>query len=226
MGRLPSRWGTADPRAHAHGEQVLTALVALGAGASAGALARATATDRRTRGAWWVAAAVAAGAAAAIVGSAAPVPVASAGVAAGLAAAAVVDGSEGRVPVPIAYGTTAVSVVGLVLHGRLSGDWGAVGRAAGLTALLTAGCAALWVVRVMGFGDVRLATGTSAALLGGAAALAVFVWVAALLVGSVAVVRRLVGDAPGSRAGGRRLRPPVPFAPPLAVAWLVTVLFT
>ena len=203
---------------------MLTALLAVVAAALAGASVRATAATRRARHRWWIGAVAAAGATAAVVASDAPVPIASALVAAGLAACAVVDVSDGRIPTPLAYGTTAVSTVGLLAHAASADDWGAVGRALALTAVVAAVCALLWVTGVMGFGDVRLSWGTATAMMGGVPALAVFIWVAAAVVGGMAVARRMA-DAPSGRdeAAPRSPRRPVPFAPGLAVAWLVGV---
>ena len=111
----------------------------------------------------------------------------------------------------------------LVAHALLSGDLGGAVRAAALTGLLVAGCAALWVAGAMGFGDVRLATGTATGMLGGAAALLVVAGGGLVGAGLVAVRRRFV--APTVRRGHEAAasRRPVPFAPPLAVAWLVAV---
>ena len=152
------------------GGQVATALLAIAAGAVAAAAVRSTAGAVRTRGLWWVGALGAAGAAATVAVTGAPVPVGSAIAGAGLSAAAVVDAVEGRVPTGVAFGTAVVACGSLVAHALLSGDLGGAVRAAALTGLLVAGCAALWVAGAMGFGDVRLATGTATGMLGGATA--------------------------------------------------------
>ena len=133
---------------------------------------------------WWVAGLAAAGSTAGVVATGGPVPVGTALVGAGLAAASVVDAVEGRIPTSVARATTAASCGALVVHGHSSGDWGSVVAAVGSTALLAGLCLALWLAGVAGFGDVRLATGTSTALFGGLPALLVFLWIAVAAVGA------------------------------------------
>lgn len=224
----PTAGDDRDEDVHAHGGPVLTALLAVAAGAVAATAIRRTARDARARLLWWVGAAGAAAAAIAVAASGAPVPVGSAFAGAGLVAAAVVDGVEGRVPAVLAYGTAVVAGGSLAAAAVLSGDPGAAVRAAALTGVLVAGCAVLWLVGAMGFGDVRLAAGTATAMLGGAPALVLVVWVGAVGAGLVALRRRLpalAGPAPHG-ADDARARRPVPFAPPLTLAWLVAVVAT
>jgi prepilin signal peptidase PulO-like enzyme (type II secretory pathway) len=205
---------------------VLTALLAVGTGAGAAGVIRSTAGAARTRRLWWVGAVAAAAAAAVAAATDAPVPVGSAIAGAGLAAAAVVDGVEGRVPAPVAYGTSTVAGGSLVAYALLSEDLGGAVRAAALTGLLVAGCAVLWVAGAMGFGDVRLAAGTATAMLGGPAAVVLIAGGGLLGTGLVAVRRRLVAPAGRAPDGAVGRRPPVAFAPSLAVAWLVAVVAT
>lgn len=222
-GPRPAAGDERDEDANAHGRQVLTALLAVGAGAGAAVAIRSTASTGRARRLWWLGAVAAAAAAAVVVSSDAPVPVGSALAGAGLVAAAAVDGVEGRVPTVVAYGTAVVAAGSLVAHALLSGDAGSALRAAALTGLLVAGCAALWLAGAMGFGDVRLATGTATAMLGGAIALVVVAWCGLLGAGLLAVRRRLVAPVGGGPRDPVEPRRQVPFAPPLAVAWLVAV---
>ena len=206
---------------------MLTALLAVAAGSGAAAAIRSTAGAARTGRLWWVGALAAAGAAAGVAVTDAPVPVGSAIAGAGLVAAAVVDAVEGRVPTVVAYGTVAVAGGSLVAHALLSGDLGGAVRAAVLTGLLVAGCAALWVAGAMGFGDVRLAAGTATAMLGGAAALLLVAGGGLVGAGLVAARRRLRAPAAvGADRAAATVRPPVPFAPALAVAWFVAVVVT
>lgn len=205
---------------------MLTALLAVGAGAGAAVMIRWTAGATRSRRLWWVGAAAAGAAAAAVAAVDAPVPLGSALAGAGLMAAAVVDGVEGRVPTVVAYGSTAVAGGSLLAHTLLSGDVGGGVRAAALTGLLVAGCAALWVAGAMGFGDVRLAGGTATAMLGGAPALVLVACGGLIGAGLVVVRRRLVAATGGASHGAVGSRRRVPFAPPLAIAWLVAVVAT
>lgn len=201
---------------------MLTVLLMFGAGASAAGAVRATGRSERSRRLWWVAAGGAALAAAVVASTGAPVPVGSALTGAGLAAAAVVDGAEGRIPTPVAHATAAVAAVALVVHAVLSGDVSGALRAAALTGVLVAACAALWTAGFMGFGDVRLAAGTATAMLGGVQALVVLGWCVAVGVGLVASGRRVLRTG-GRGRGDVDARGPVPCAPALAVAWLVAV---
>lgn len=206
-------------------DDVVTAVLAAVAAATATWGVRATARTARAARLWWAAALAAAGAAAVVVGSGAPVPAGLAIVGAGLAVAAVVDAAEGRIPTAVAYATAAVSGASLLVHGWRSGAWGAVAGAVALTAIVAGACAALWVAGAAGFGDVRLAFGTATGMLGGPVALLVWLWVAAVVAGTMAVVRRVVEHRAPRWAAAAGPRRPLPFAPPLAVAWLCAVVF-
>ena len=205
------------------GIDVVTALLAATAAAVASVGVRTTARTARASRLWWVAGLAAAGSTAGVVATGGPVPVGTALVGAGLAAASVVDAVEGRIPTSVARTTTAASCGALVVHGHSSGDWGSVVAAVGSTALLAGLCLALWLAGVAGFGDVRLATGTSTALFGGLPALLVFLWIAVAAVGGAALRRRVAERLrlPSTPVGNPRAT--VPLAPPMAVAWACTV---
>jgi prepilin signal peptidase PulO-like enzyme (type II secretory pathway) len=163
----------------------------------------------RTRSLWWLAAG-AAGAASIIALVRSPVPIAAGLMAGGLAAAAVVDASEGRIPTVLAHGTTLGSLVLLGAHAFDTGDSGEVIAACILTAGLVLGLGAVWLAGGMGFGDVRLASATVTAMVGGVLALATVAFVAYGAVGVTAVVTRR-----------RHVR--LPFGPALALGWLAAV---
>jgi hypothetical protein len=219
-GGVPALWdGWRDD------DEVVTAVLAAVAAAVAALGVRATARTAGAAGIWWVAALTAGGAAVAIARAGAPVPAGLALVGAGLAIAAVVDAAEGRIPTVVAYATTAVSGMSLLVHGWRSGEWAAVAGAAALTAVVAGTCAALWVAGAVGFGDVRLAWGTATAMLGGPVALLVWLWVVAVVAGAMAVVRRVVERRTPRWTVPAVSRRPLPFAPPLAVAWLYAVVF-
>jgi leader peptidase (prepilin peptidase)/N-methyltransferase len=215
--------GTTETRTQTGDDgQVLTALLALGAGAAAAGTVVLSAHAASTRRLWWLAGLLAAVAAAAVRASGAPVPVGSALAGAGLVAAAVVDGAEGRIPTAVAHGTAAVAGITLVTYSVRADEPGVALRAAVLTAVLVAACAALWLAGAMGFGDVRLAVGTATAMLGGAPALVLLVWCGAVAAGFMALRRRLVVRARWGR-GDAGFPRPVPFGPALAAAWLIAV---
>jgi leader peptidase (prepilin peptidase)/N-methyltransferase len=184
------------------------------AATAAGLAVRASAHEAHTRRLWWVASGLALVAAVAAAGH--PVPVAAGLAGAGLAAAAVVDASEGRIPTPVAHGTTAVSLVLMAADALVTGDWAPLGRAVGLTAGLVAVFTVLWLAGGMGFGDVRLAAATVTASTAGVPGLVALVWGAFLTAGALVAGRRIV----------RRHRGSVPFGPSLAAGWLLAVTIT
>lgn len=189
---------------------VVTVVLAAGAAAAAAAGVRFGARTDRARGLWWVAGLAAA--TGAVVGSGGPVRVAAAASAAGLAAGAVVDVVEGRIPIAVAHGATAASLLLVIGHGLGTGDPAGAALAVGLSALFVACLGLLWLAGLIGFGDVRLAGATVTAMVPGVAGLVVLALAAFAAAGAFAVVRRLSG------ARGR-----VPFAGPLALGWLVSL---
>lgn len=198
------------------------ALFATGAAVVAAAGVRAAATSPDTRRVAPGAAVAAGAATVALAAVGAPVPAGTALVAAGMAAAAAVDAVERRVPTGVAR-LTGAAATGTLVARAAGGDPGGAATAALLTLALVAGFAALWLARALGFGDVRLAAGTAPAMLGGVPALVLLAWGALLGGGLVALARRARarrrgGDGTAGAVGS------VPFAPPLAVAWLVTML--
>ena len=193
-----------DEDTQADDEHVLTALMALAAGAVAAVAIRSTAA--RSGRPWPVVGrrTVAAVAAGAVVASGAPVPVGSALAGAGLAAAAVVDAVEGRIPTPVAYATAVTAASVDRRHARCPATSARPCEPRALTGVFVLGCAALWLAGAMGFGDVRLAAGTATAMLGGAPALVLVVWASCGRRGQPGAVRpQQMGRSPGSRRGGR-----------------------
>ena len=191
-----------------------TIVLAAVCAAVAGALVAAYGSMPRARSLWWVAS-VGAGMAAVLgAWSRAPVAVALAG--AGLAAAAVIDGVEHRIPASLAHGTTVASVVALVTYGWRSADWTPLAGAATLTAGVVALFSIVWVAGGMGYGDVRLAASTVTASLAGLAGAVTLLGGAFATAGVAAAVRR--------QRGGRHAR--IPFAPALAIGWLLAVTTT
>jgi prepilin signal peptidase PulO-like enzyme (type II secretory pathway) len=184
-----------------------------GAALAAGLAVRRTGKTATSRRRWWAAAVAAAVGAGVAAGG--PAPAAGAVGAAGLAAAAVVDATEGRVPTAVAHATTLLSSLALVAHGIGVDDEAAVVRALVLAAVLAAALALLWLAGLAGFGDVRLSGAVVSGLLPGLPALAVVAGVALTTTGLVACAGR-VGRS-------RRMAPTVPFAPGLALGWLVAV---
>lgn len=164
---------------------------------------------------WWLASALAAVATVvAILGSGTPVP---AGLAAGgLSAAALIDAAEGRIPTPVAHGTTIVSLIALAGHAAVTGEWNLVSRAVLLTSGLVLLLGVMWLARGIGFGDVRFAASLVTAMTSGSAGLVVLVYTAFLLGGGIVLARRLSG-----RRGGN-----LPFGPGLALGWLLAVALT
>lgn len=189
-------------------------VTALAAAVAAGLAVRASGREERTKRRWWVASGLAV--VAAVAASGHPVAVAAGLAGAGLAAAAVVDASEGRIPTPVAHGTTAVSLVLMAGDALASGEWAPVTRAVGLTAGLVAVFTVLWLAGGMGFGDVRLAAATVTASTAGVPGLVALVWGAFLSAGALVAGRRIVGRRSGS----------VPFGPALAAGWLLAVAVT
>lgn len=192
----------------------MTVGVAAVAATTAGWCVRATGHEDGTKRGWWLASGLAALAAVAAAGHPAAVVAGLAG--GGLAAAAVVDGREGRIPTPVAHGTTAASLVLLVADAGLSGDWAPLGRAVALTAGLVVVFTILWMAGGMGFGDVRMAAATVTASVAGVPGLVALVWGAFLSAGALVAGRRIVG-----RGGGT-----VPFGPALAAGWLLSIALT
>lgn len=190
---------------------VAIALLATGAAALAGAGVRAGGRSAAARRAAPAAAAAAGAATVALTVVGTPLPGGAALVAAGMAAAATVDAVEHRVPTAVAWPTGAAAAATLVARAA-GGDPAGAATAALLTLVLVAGLAALWLARALGFGDVRLAAGTAPAMLGGLPALVLLAWGA------------LVGAGGPDGGGTAGALGPVPFAPPLAVAWLVALL--
>jgi Flp pilus assembly protein protease CpaA len=202
---------------------VVTGMLAVVAATAAGAGVRRTGRTARTRALWWVAALATLAGTVVVALSASPVPVAAGAACAGLAAASVVDAAEGRIPTVVAHATTAVSFALLAGHAWSTGDWSQAGRAVALTAALVAGCALLWLAGVMGFGDVRLSGATVTAMMRGVPGLVALVWAALAVAGAVAAGRRLANVSPSPVAGSVTHRPSLPFAPPLALGWLFSV---
>lgn len=185
-------------------------LAAIAAVTAAYGVRRFSHTDDATR-LWWLASALAAGAAlVAALRSGTPVP---AGLAAGgIAAAVVVDAVEGRIPTPVAHGTTAVSLMALTVHATVTGEWGMVAWAVVLTTGLVLAFGVLWLAHGIGFGDVRLAAALVTAMTGGTQGLLALVYTAFILGAGVILVRRLLGR-----------RGEFPFGPALALGWFVAV---
>jgi hypothetical protein len=197
-----------DARVESLGLAVVAAVVASGA---VRATAQAPALQRR----WWAAALVAAPIAA-VAYAASPVPVAAALTAGGMVAAAVVDAAEGRIPTPVANGTSAVAVAALGVYAGERGEGvDLLLVPVALALALAVGLGLLWVVRAAGLGDVRLAASTVTAMVGGVEGLLLVAWCAFAVAGLTVVVLRLTGR----RTPGR-----LPFAPGLAVGWLVAIL--
>jgi prepilin signal peptidase PulO-like enzyme (type II secretory pathway) len=123
-----------------------------------------------------------------------------------------VDAVEGRIPTPVAHGTTAISLVALSGHAMATGDWRTVLWAVALTTMLVLGLGMLWLARGIGFGDVRLAAALVTAMTSGVQGLTVVVYSAFLLAGAAVVLRRLRGR-----------RGDIPFGPALAMGWVLAV---
>jgi prepilin signal peptidase PulO-like enzyme (type II secretory pathway) len=189
----------------------LAVVAALVAAAAVRATAEAPPLQRR----WWVAGLIAAPASA-VAYAASPVPVAPALAAGGIVAAAVVDAVEGRIPTPVANGTTAVSVAALGVYAGARHEGAALLLGPGLLALaLAGGLGALWLARAAGLGDVRLAAATVTAMVSGAEGPLLVAGAAFATAGLAVVGLRLAG-----RSRPRRL----PFGPGLAIGWLVAIL--
>lgn len=179
-----------------------------------------------------------------------PVPVAAALAGVGLAAAVAVDVAELRIPARLALGTAGASALAFVIE---SPSWALVGRAAAATAVVVGLFGVLWLAGGMGYGDVRLALAVvpTAAAGGGSAVggLAAFLWGASVAAGVTAVVMTLAGrrrssQVPASASvpalapvggipvGGRSTRAAgaarltIPFAPAIAVGWILALIVT
>lgn len=178
-----------------------------------------------------------------------PVPVAVALAGVGLAAAVAVDVAELRIPSRLALGTAGASALALVVE---SPSWALVGRAAVATAVVVGLFGALWLAGGMGYGDVRLAPAVvpTAAVGAGSAVggVAAFLWGASVAAGVTAVVLTSAGRrrsprvpvptvAPAPVNGGIRVRGQstrvagtsrltIPFAPAIAVGWLLALSVT
>jgi prepilin signal peptidase PulO-like enzyme (type II secretory pathway) len=193
----------------------VTAVLAVVAAIVAGLSVKLSAHTKRAKGLCWVASAGAFWAAVIAV-QRSPVPVAAALAAGGLAAAAWVDLLEHRVPTVVAYGATVLSLVALAAHAVDSGDWRDVAVAVGLTAVLVVVVlGGLWLGGAMGFGDVRLGAATVTAMVSG--------WVGLLALVVVAFAAAGVGSVVRRRRQRRDPDADVPFAPALALGWLVAV---
>lgn len=164
---------------------------------------------------WWAASLTAVGVAT-VAWLESPVPVAAALAAVGLVAAGFVDATEGRIPTPLAHGTTAVSVVALAVTAWDRDEWGdLLLRPVVLTAALVAVLGVFWLLGWLGFGDVRLAAATVTAMVPGSGGPVVVGWVALAATGIVVLVERLRGRRPKQ----------LPFGPGLVVGWLAAVAF-
>lgn len=132
---------------------------------------------------------------------------------AGLSVVAVVDALERRVPTAVAHGTTVLSGVGLVVVAAGSGRWGDLGVAAAATGFVVLVYGALWFVRALGLGDVRLAGATLSAGAGGLAYVSTMLFVPAVALGVAGLGQFVV----------RRRITALPFGPALVAGWLVAL---
>ena len=126
----------------------------------------------------------------------------------------IIDAAVQRVPEPVVLAAYGLVAAVLVVGAAVTGDWGALGRAAACGALLWAGFFLYALVTSMGFGDVQL-MGLAGLTLG---------WVGwwpglmvgpvVLLVGSLMAICLLLAGRRGSFA----------FAPPIAAGFLLTLI--
>ena len=132
---------------------------------------------------------------------------------AGLGVVAVVDALERRVPTAVAYGTTVLSGVSLLVVAAGSGRWGDLGVATAATGFIVLVYGALWFVRALGLGDVRLAAATLSAGSGGLAYVSTMLFVPAVALGLAGLVQFVV----------RRRITALPMGPALVAGWLVAL---
>lgn len=172
----------------------------------------------RPRRVGWSAATVGTCCGTAATGAGAPLP--SVVVAAGLGALAVTDWAQHRLPRVVVRATAVVFTATAVGAALVQSTWGAAGRAAVAATVLAIVLGSLWLAfpGAIAFGDVKV-TGIAAAAAAATSWRALVVLVLAAPVGAAATA--LVNRS--RRAGGENVV--VPFAPGLAVAFVVGMVF-
>lgn len=172
----------------------------------------------RPRREGWSAAAVGTCCGAAALGAGAPLPAVV--VAAGLGALAVTDWADHRLPGTVVRATAVAFTATAVGAALVQSTWGAAGRAAVAATVIAIVLGSLWLAfpGAIAFGDVKV-TGIAAAAAAASSWRALVVLVLAAPIGAAAAA--LVNRS--RRAGSENVV--VPFAPGLAVAFVVGMVF-